>query len=494
MLGIDPLAPQGDLLPPDPAGGSRARRGRLRRRRRRPTRCITSATSAQALDRIARSCGPAGRSCSTSIGWDLAGRADARLALQPAAHARGSRAGRRRRPRSTTLREEWEAAHLGLHGFEALRTEVDARFDERAFVRAPFLYRLLGGVATEVLEQALIDAGAIQALAFPLRRRRPPPGRVTRASPESGMPERLKRGSSRGESRPDRERAARLLTLCGRTHPRCRRLPSARLRPARPSDSHRGRPRRSGATGSSAGTRALATGSCSRMRRWCATSPPARCGSCRRTVTRRSRVCRPRRAAGGGRPLRPRQGRQLRAVRLDPRRRRARRRAAQAGLGLALGPSRGPPDRAGPRLPSSRARQLPTEAELAAELGTDVDGLRAALEDIERSDVASLNAPARGADDAAPVEIGETIQAPEGGHEPEHGCSAPTGAPRCGRRSRSSRSASGTSSRSSTCRSSPEPRSAGCSASASHGSRRSSPASACKLQHQLATYDTAAAA
>ena len=45
--------------------------------------------------------------------------------------------------------------------------------------------------------------------------------------------------------------------------------------------------------------------------------------------------------------------------------------------------------------------------------------LRAALEDIERSDVASLNAPARGADDAAPVEIGETIQAPEGGHEPE---------------------------------------------------------------------------
>ena len=61
----------------------------------------------------------------------------------------------------------------------------------------------------------------------------------------------------------------------------------------------------------------------------------------------------------------------------------------------------------------------PTEAELAAELGTNVDGLRAALEDIERSDVASLNAPARGADDAVPVEIAETIQAPEGCHEPE---------------------------------------------------------------------------
>jgi RNA polymerase sigma factor for flagellar operon FliA len=61
----------------------------------------------------------------------------------------------------------------------------------------------------------------------------------------------------------------------------------------------------------------------------------------------------------------------------------------------------------------------PTEAELATELGTTVDGLRATLEDIDRSEIASLNAPARGADDAAPVEIGETIQAPQGDHEPE---------------------------------------------------------------------------
>jgi RNA polymerase sigma factor for flagellar operon FliA len=62
----------------------------------------------------------------------------------------------------------------------------------------------------------------------------------------------------------------------------------------------------------------------------------------------------------------------------------------------------------------------PTEAELAAELGTTVDGLRATLEDIARSDVGSLNAPARGTDDAAVVEVGETIQAPQGGHEPEN--------------------------------------------------------------------------
>jgi RNA polymerase sigma factor FliA len=61
----------------------------------------------------------------------------------------------------------------------------------------------------------------------------------------------------------------------------------------------------------------------------------------------------------------------------------------------------------------------PSEAELAAELGTTVAGLRSAFEDIERSEIGSLNAPTRGADDAAPVEVGETIQAPQGDHEPE---------------------------------------------------------------------------
>ena len=61
----------------------------------------------------------------------------------------------------------------------------------------------------------------------------------------------------------------------------------------------------------------------------------------------------------------------------------------------------------------------PTEAELAAELGTTVDALRSTIEDLERSDVGSLNAPAHGVDDGALVEVGETIQAPQGEHEPE---------------------------------------------------------------------------
>ena len=69
----------------------------------------------------------------------------------------------------------------------------------------------------------------------------------------------------------------------------------------------------------------------------------------------------------------------------------------------------------------ARRGTAPTEVELAAELGTTVLGLRASLEDIDRSDIASLNAPAHGgATDSMPVEVGETIQAPHGEHEPEN--------------------------------------------------------------------------
>ena len=64
------------------------------------------------------------------------------------------------------LRRDWESEHLGLHGLDALRDGLAARFDEIAFERVPYLHRMLSGVATEVLEQALIDAEAIQALGF----------------------------------------------------------------------------------------------------------------------------------------------------------------------------------------------------------------------------------------------------------------------------------------------------------------------------------------
>jgi SAM-dependent methyltransferase len=63
-------------------------------------------------------------------------------------------------------RRDWEDEHVGLHGYDALRAALDARFDERHFEWRPYLHRLLDGVAGEELERSLIDAQAIQALGF----------------------------------------------------------------------------------------------------------------------------------------------------------------------------------------------------------------------------------------------------------------------------------------------------------------------------------------
>jgi SAM-dependent methyltransferase len=64
------------------------------------------------------------------------------------------------------LRAEWDADHLGMHGYEAMRHALDERFEAATFEWTPFLHRHLGGVSSAVLEQALVDAGAIRALGF----------------------------------------------------------------------------------------------------------------------------------------------------------------------------------------------------------------------------------------------------------------------------------------------------------------------------------------
>ena len=71
----------------------------------------------------------------------------------------------------------WRAEHAGLHAYETLRAEVDARYDERYFEWRPYLYRWLEGPATETLEAGLISAGAIRPIGWRyagVRRARPP--------------------------------------------------------------------------------------------------------------------------------------------------------------------------------------------------------------------------------------------------------------------------------------------------------------------------------
>jgi SAM-dependent methyltransferase len=60
----------------------------------------------------------------------------------------------------------WEEEHRGLHTGEAMRTSLSRCFRELRFERTPYLHRTLSGVASEALEEILIDAGAIRALGF----------------------------------------------------------------------------------------------------------------------------------------------------------------------------------------------------------------------------------------------------------------------------------------------------------------------------------------
>jgi SAM-dependent methyltransferase len=185
VLGIDPLAPIGD----------RFRRIRLEDlEEAHEFDAVVAARSlhairdlASGLDRIAALLRPGGVLVADEIGWDLID--EPTLDWLYGQRRALASAGRGEAPASVDeVRQEWEAAHLGIHGFAALREALAERFEEREFVWTPFLHRLLGGVATEVLEQALIDAQAIRQLGFRYVGVRVQARPRRRASPESGMP------------------------------------------------------------------------------------------------------------------------------------------------------------------------------------------------------------------------------------------------------------------------------------------------------------------
>jgi SAM-dependent methyltransferase len=62
---------------------------------------------------------------------------------------------------------EWVAEHEGLHGFEAMRAEVERRFDEALFEWTPYIaHYYLERDDLEGEEQRLIKSGEIRALGF----------------------------------------------------------------------------------------------------------------------------------------------------------------------------------------------------------------------------------------------------------------------------------------------------------------------------------------
>jgi SAM-dependent methyltransferase len=63
-------------------------------------------------------------------------------------------------------RARWEEEHAGLHAYDTMRVELDARFRERSFAWLPYLYRDPEVGVGEYEERLLIDSGAIRATGF----------------------------------------------------------------------------------------------------------------------------------------------------------------------------------------------------------------------------------------------------------------------------------------------------------------------------------------
>jgi SAM-dependent methyltransferase len=164
-LGIDPRAPHGELFRRvlledlDPEEG--------------PFDAVVAVHSLhhmrhldENLDRVVALLRPGGVLVLVEFGWDLLDEPTLDWLWQQ--RRTMAAAGEGQAPATPDeLRGEWEAEHVGVHGFETLRDELDRRFEERVFEPEPFLHRKLhGGATIEVLERALIDAGAIRALGF----------------------------------------------------------------------------------------------------------------------------------------------------------------------------------------------------------------------------------------------------------------------------------------------------------------------------------------
>jgi hypothetical protein len=62
--------------------------------------------------------------------------------------------------------DEWRERHPDLHAHDVVLAALRAQYDERELEWRPYLYRWLGGPSSELLEQALVDAGAFEPIGY----------------------------------------------------------------------------------------------------------------------------------------------------------------------------------------------------------------------------------------------------------------------------------------------------------------------------------------
>ncbi len=115
------------------------------------------------IDKIHSLLAPSGRLILNEFAWD---RMDHATAAWYAGHVR------KPGPKDASLLPgafpgEWVAEHEGLHGFEAMRAEVERRFDEELFEWTPYIaHYYLERDDLEEEEKRLIKSGEIRAIGF----------------------------------------------------------------------------------------------------------------------------------------------------------------------------------------------------------------------------------------------------------------------------------------------------------------------------------------
>jgi SAM-dependent methyltransferase len=159
IVAIDPEAPDGEIF----------RRVQLEEfKARKPFDAVVASRSLHhiedlraAVERIADLLRPGGVLVVNEHAWDRLDRRTARWYLrQRASRDPGAPAS------LAACLGDWRQEHAGLHGYGAMRRELDRRFAVRYFCWLPYLYGELGGPSLEAEERRLIDAGAIEPTGF----------------------------------------------------------------------------------------------------------------------------------------------------------------------------------------------------------------------------------------------------------------------------------------------------------------------------------------
>jgi SAM-dependent methyltransferase len=118
-----------------------------------------------ALEKIRSALQPGGVLILDEFAWDRLDR-DTATWLYAQRRVQAARGGPSAPATIDELEEQWQNEHQGLHGFEAMRTEVDLRFRERLFEWTPYLYRFFEDRDLREAEREAIEQAAIRAIGF----------------------------------------------------------------------------------------------------------------------------------------------------------------------------------------------------------------------------------------------------------------------------------------------------------------------------------------